>query len=422
EAVTGFTNADLSVAGGTLDTVSSGDGVTWTAIFTPSADFTSATNLVRLSGAGFTDAGGNNAAADTDSDNYAVDTARPTVTVSFGDTSLKAGETTLVTFTFSEAVTGFSNADLTVGNGTLDAVSSADGGTTWSATFTPTAGVTSASNVITVSGLGLTDLAGNTGADTVDSGSYAIDTAPPTVSILVADNALAAGESTLVTFTFSEAVSGFSNAAISIANGTLDAVSSADGGTTWTATFTPDADTTAAGNLISVDNTGYVDAAGNTGSDTTDSNDFLIDTAAPTVAITLDDSALAAGESALVTFTFSEAVTGFSNSAVTVTNGTLDAVSSVDGGTTWTATFTPTAGVTSASNVITVDNTAIADLIGNAGDGATASANFTIDSELPTVSIALADSALSAGQSSLVTFTFSEPVTGFSNANVSIDN
>jgi hypothetical protein len=47
------------------------------------------------------------------------------------DTALKIGETSLVTITFSEAVTGFTNADLTIANGTLSAVSSSDGGITW---------------------------------------------------------------------------------------------------------------------------------------------------------------------------------------------------------------------------------------------------------------------------------------------------
>ena len=43
------------------------------------------------------------------------------------DAALTAGETSEVTITFSEAVTGFDNADLTVANGTLSALSTADG-------------------------------------------------------------------------------------------------------------------------------------------------------------------------------------------------------------------------------------------------------------------------------------------------------
>ena len=62
--------------------------------------------------------------------------------------ALQIGETSLVKVTFTEAVSGFTNADLTVANGTLGAVSSADGGITWTATLTPGAGITNTSNLI----------------------------------------------------------------------------------------------------------------------------------------------------------------------------------------------------------------------------------------------------------------------------------
>jgi hypothetical protein len=86
----------------------------------------------------------------------------PTATVVVADTSLSVGETSSVTFTFSEAVTGFANADLTIANGTLTAVSSGDGGVTWTATLTPTASLTDATNVITVAMTGLTSVATST--------------------------------------------------------------------------------------------------------------------------------------------------------------------------------------------------------------------------------------------------------------------
>ena len=118
-------------------------------------------------------------------------------------------------------------------------MSSSDGGITWTATFTPTVGVRDTSNVITLDNTGVTDVAGNTGSGTTNSANYTIDTVLPTATIVVADNALSVGETSLVTITFSEAVSGFTNADLTIANGTLSAVSSSDGGITWTATFTP---------------------------------------------------------------------------------------------------------------------------------------------------------------------------------------
>ena len=171
----------------------------------------------------------------------------------------------LVTITFSEAVSGLTNDDLTIANGTLTAVSSGDGGVTWTATFTPSVDTTDASNLITLDNTGVSNGAGNTGLGTTDSNSYAIDTLRPTATIVVADDALRAGESSLVTITFSEAVSGLTNDDLTIANGTLTAVSSGDGGVTWTATFTPSVDTTEASNLITLDNTGVSDGAGNTG-------------------------------------------------------------------------------------------------------------------------------------------------------------
>ncbi|PNB48952.1 glycosyl hydrolase [Pseudomonas sp. GW456-12-10-14-LB2] len=423
EAVTGFTNADLTIANGTLTAVSSSDGgITWTATFTPTASITDATNLITLNNTGIADLNGNAGSGTTDSNNYAIDTVRPTATIVVTDNNLRIGETSLVTITFSEAVSGFTNADLTIANGTLSAVSSSDGGITWTATFTPSASITDTTNLITLDNTGIVDLAGNAGSGTTDSNNYAIDTVRPTATIVVADSNLTAGETSLVTITFSEAVSGFTNADLTIANGTLTAVSSSDGGITWTATFTPNVGVNDATNLITLANTGIADLSGNTGSGTTNSNNYTIDTVVPTATIVVADSSLKIGETSLVTITFSEAVTGFTNADLTIANGTLSAVSSSDGGITWTATFTPTTNITDATNLITLDNTGVQNLSGNAGSGTTDSNNYSIDTVRPTATIVVADTALGVGQTSLVTITFSEAVTGFTNADLIIAN
>ncbi|MGY4661315.1 hypothetical protein ACVWZ9_002109 [Pseudomonas chlororaphis] len=423
EAVSGLTNADLSIANGTLTAVSSSDGgITWTGTFTPSASITDTTNLITLDNTGIADLAGNAGSGTTDSNNYAIDTVRPTATIVVADSTLTAGETSLVTITFSEAVSGFTNADLSIANGTLTAVSSSDGGITWTATFTPTDGISDASNLITLNNTGIADLAGNTGSGTTDSGNYVINTAHPTATIVVADNALRIGETSLVTITFSEAVTGFTNADLTVANGTLSAVSSSDGGITWTATFTPSTSITDATNVITLDNTGVQNSVGNLGQGSSNSNNYAIDTVRPTATIVVADSALRIGETSLVTITFSEAVSGFTNADLSIANGTLTAVSSSDGGITWTATFTPTASISDTSNLITLDNTGIVDLSGNVGSGTTDSNNYAIDTVRPTATIVVADSALSAGETSLVTITFSEAVSGFTNADLSIAN
>ncbi|WP_259645133.1 Ig-like domain-containing protein, partial [Pseudomonas cichorii] len=423
EAVSGFTNGDLSVANGTLSTVSSSDGgITWTATFTPTNNIVDSTNLITLDNTGVTDLAGNTGTGTTNSNNYAIDTARPTATIVVADNALRVGETSLVTITFSEAVSGFTNADLTIANGTLSAVSSSDGGITWTATLTPTASVTDTTNLITLDNTGVANASGNIGSGTTDSNNYAIDTVRPTSTIVVADNALAIGETSLVTITFSEAVTGFTNADLTVSNGTLSAVSSSDGGVTWTATLTPTANITSASNVITLDNTGVTDQAGNAGTGLTTSGNYAVDSERPTASIVVADSSLAAGETSLVTITFSEAVTGFTNADLTVPNGTLSAVSSSDGGITWTATFTPTANSSDTSNVISLNSAGVTDLAGNAGTGIVNSGNFTIDTRQPTATIVVADSALVIGESSLVTITFSEAVSGFTNADLTVAN
>ena len=79
----------------------------------------------------------------TNSNNYAIDTLRPTATIVVADTALKAGETSLVTFTFNEAVTRLHQRRPDDRQRHADGRSTtADGGITWTATFTPTADIT----------------------------------------------------------------------------------------------------------------------------------------------------------------------------------------------------------------------------------------------------------------------------------------
>ena len=262
-----------------------------------------------------------------------IDGVRPTSSVVVTDTDLSVGETSLVTITFSEAVTGFDSADLTIANGSVSVVGSSDGGITWTATLTPAASIADATNLITLTNAGVQDTAGNAGAGTTDSNNYAIDTVPPTATIVIADDALAAGETSSVTITFNEAVSGFSNADLTVANGTLSAVSSANGGVTWTTTLTPTAGIADPTNLITLANTGVMDAAGNAGAGSTDSNNYAIDTipvddgvpAVVSVAVPVNGNYVA-GQHLDFTVTLSEAVVvdsagGTPRIAVTLDNG-----------------------------------------------------------------------------------------------------
>ncbi|MCW8201148.1 glycosyl hydrolase, partial [Verminephrobacter aporrectodeae subsp. tuberculatae] len=78
----------------------------------------------------------------------------------------------------------------------------------------------------------------------------------------------------------------------------------------------------------------------------------------------------------------------------------------------WTATLTPNAGANAATNTIRVDLAGVTNDTGNAGTGSASSDNYSVDTVRPTATIALADNALTVGESTAVSFRFSEPVTG----------
>lgn len=314
-----------------------------------------------------------------------VDGVRPVATnITLSNTALRIDETATVTITFNERVSGLDTSDFTVANGSLNNLSSSDGGLTWTATFTPSANISNATNLITLNNTGLMDQVGNIGSGTTDSVNYAIDTQRPTASIVVTDTALKVGQTTTVTITFSEAVSGLATTDFTVPNGTLSGLLSIDGGITWTATLTPDADVTDTTNLITLDNTGVQDLAGNIGSGITDSNNYVVDTIVPvTVAMVMDKTTLNAQQTAVLTVRFSEAVTGLDVADFTVVDGVLSGLSSADGGLTWTATLTPAAGKVHSALQVTLNNAGYTDLAGNAGSNTSVSGSYAINTVLP---------------------------------------
>jgi hypothetical protein len=226
-------------------------------------------------------ASGNSGVGVVNSNNYAIDTVRPGATIVLGDTTLGIGQSTTVTITFTEAVSGFDLSDLSVANGVLSNLASSDGGLTWTATLTPTAGVNDATNLILLDAGTVQDIAGNAGAGIAISSNYALDATRPTATIVVANPNLGAGETTQVTFTFSEAVTDFDLSDLSVTNGELSNLTSNDGGMTWTATFTPTGNLTDPSNFIALDASNVSDLTGNAGAGVAVSNNYAIDTVVP---------------------------------------------------------------------------------------------------------------------------------------------
>ncbi|MCW8171413.1 hypothetical protein D8B22_20480, partial [Verminephrobacter aporrectodeae subsp. tuberculatae] len=432
EPVEDFDASDivLTDANGTLSPpTANAERTVWTATFTPTANVSALANTIRVNLAGVRDDAGNAGTGSAISSNYSVDTVRPTATITLADNALTAGETTTVTFRFSETVNGFTRDDIELSdaNGTMGPLTANTDGRTWTATFTPTGNVNDASNTIGVNLTGVTNAAGNAGTGTASSDNYTVNTQRPTATITLADTTLSAGETTTVTFRFSEPVNEFTrdDVELSDANGTLGEPTSNDDGRTWTATFTPTANVNDASNTIRVNLTGVTNAAGNAGTGSASSDNYTVNTQRPTATITLADTTLSAGETTTVTFRFSETVNGFTRDDIELSdaNGTLGEPTTNDNGRTWTAAFTPTANVNDASNTIRVNLTGVTNAAGNAGTGSASSDNYSVntrpaDTSGPTATITLADSALTAGETTTVSFRFSEPVNGFDTSDI----
>ncbi|WP_271271532.1 tandem-95 repeat protein [Aliamphritea hakodatensis] len=216
-----------------------------------------------------------------------VDTVAPTVAITLSDDALQANETSTVTFTFSEAPVGFDLSDVTSPNGTLSGLTvDPSNPLVYTATFTPATDVEDASNVITVS-TDYTDAAGNTGVGS-SSANYEVDTLAPTLSISAADSNLSAGETTVLTFQFSEDVTGFALGDITAVGGTLANFTQVDGDT-YTVEFTQSGSDTPS---VTVDNDSYTDNAGNNGTgDSLAMTADIVPPAVPTVAGQLTNDA-----------------------------------------------------------------------------------------------------------------------------------
>jgi hypothetical protein len=104
------------------------------------------------------------------------DQTGPQVTIIVADTYVMRGETSLVTFVWSEVISGFTLADVTADNGTLSGLTTSDN-ITFTATFTPTSTeIVDTTNVVTVDLEGVQDQSGNWGVGSATSNNYTVDT------------------------------------------------------------------------------------------------------------------------------------------------------------------------------------------------------------------------------------------------------
>jgi lysophospholipase L1-like esterase len=391
EAVSGFDNADVSVTGGTLGAITAtADPKVYTAIFTPTTDVDTQTASIQVLASGTGSSAWADAADNPGSASNVVsiteDTKAPGVTVGASASSLKTGETATITFTFSEAVSGFNNADVSVTGGTLGAIAAMADPKVYSATFTPAAGVEGQASIqVLASGTGTstwTDTLGNGGAVS-NLLAIAEDTSPPTAAVAITD----IDQDTGTPGDFKTSATTLTVFGTNGALGDGETVQINSDGVTWVAATVIDGTHWSYADPATHDaNFTYrvrvVDSVGNVGNSA--SQDITIDTAAPSVVVSISDSELNASESAIVTFAFSEAPVGFTLDAISATGGAIGDLQQVDA-THYTAVFTP-AGSLETAAAVSVAAGSYSDAQGNSGSAGSTDA-FIVDTIAPTIAI-----------------------------------
>ena len=236
---------------------------------------------------------------------------------------MSKGETATITFTLSQTSTDFDVNDITVSGGALSnftagSVTKADVLASiqarYTATFTPYDDSTTNGEISVASGT-FSDASAN--SNTVSNTlTITINTIRPTIAISSNKLSLKAGETATITFTLSHTSTNFNvNDDITVSGGALDNFVASD--PTYTATFTPNEDSTDDG-VISVASGTFSDSSGNSN---TVSNTVTIsmNTIRPTINIRSSmgtrfqyvNYILKAGGTTTITFTLSEASTDF---------------------------------------------------------------------------------------------------------------
>jgi methionine-rich copper-binding protein CopC len=361
-----------------------------------------------------------------------ADTVAPTVSArSAVPNATAVSQAADVTATFSEAVTGVSGTTFTLRNAAGTAVA---GTVTYNiltrvATLNPTANLvadTRYTATLTGGATAIRDTANNALATT--SWSFTTGPAPTVTARSAAANATGVNAAADVTATFSEAVIGVSGTTFTLRNaaGTAVAGTVAYNATTRVATLNPTANLVADTRYTATLTGGAAairDAGGNPLATTTWT--FTVGTAPTVTARSAAANATGVSQTADVTATFSEAVTGVSGTTFTLRNaaGTAVAGTVSYNATTRVATLNPTASLV-ADTRYTATLTGGAAAIRDAGGNTLATTTWTFTTgPAPTVTARnIVPNATAVSRTANVTATFSEAVTGTSTTTVTLRN
>ncbi len=336
----------------------------------------------------------------------------PTVTIS-GPSGPVSGPFD-VTITFSEAVTGFDVTDITVGNSAASNLRTSTAGIEYQATITPRVSrivvVEIAADVVTSTRTANGNIAARRYTVQADLPGSA-----PTVTITGPDGPVSAPFD--VTIAFSEVVTGFDVGDITVGNGVASNFRHSPGAMEYQAAIAP-----ATSGEVTVDVAADVASTTSTGIGNAAAERYTVQAIlsgdAPTVTITGLDGPVR--ESFDVTITFSEAVTGFDVTDITVGNGTASNFDATNAQTTFAyqATITPT-----EDGLVTVDIDANAANSAASSRGNSAATKYTVQADVaPTVLITGPRGTVNGSFAVNITFDDNVGVTGLEASEIEVSD
>ena len=367
EEVLDFVQSDVVLAGTATASITgwvSTEDVIFIATITP---VTSGTVIISVPADVATDGGGNQNNAATPQ-TVTVDVDAPSVGITVP--SVAQSGAFEATITFTESVSDFEQADLTLSGTATATVTAWDttDNTVFTATITPT---TEGEVVLSVAADVATDAASNNNTAS-ETQTVTVDMTPPGVSLSVPEGAQNGAFD--VTITFTEAVSGFEQADLSVsgtATTSITAWTTTDN-TVFTATITP---TTSGTVILNIAAEVATDAANNNNT-ASETQTVTIDVDAPGVSISVPTDAQSDAFEATITFT--EVVSGFEQADLTLSGtatASITAWTTTDD-TTYTTTITPTV---SGTLTLSIAAGAVTDTAGNTNVLSTAEVNITLN-------------------------------------------
>lgn len=240
------------------------------------------------------------------------DRDRPTIAVTADRSRLGNGETATIHFILSEAATDFELSDIDTTAGTLDGFTGA--GTSYSAVFTPAADAVGTA-VVSVADGRFTDAAGNSNADGAEADNRVtiqFDRASPSASIAALGGPVAGVYTAQITL--SGASTDFTAVDLDLVNASATLAGS---GRDYTATLTPIGDGLIS---ITVRAASFSDGFGNSNAAASNTVGATHDTTGPRAEILDAPDSFAAQASFEIRIVFTEPVTGFDVSDLSLTN------------------------------------------------------------------------------------------------------